>query len=110
MARFLQEPSKNGAGRLIAGSVELCELAVAHPALWEYISECQWESGQPRVTSTLMLFVEEGLVKLCLHDRAAARSAWVSGRSWTSSLGSLEQVLAGGSVEWRKDRLQGKRS
>lgn len=109
MAQYLQEPSKNGAGRLIAGTPEMCAIAAAHPALWEHLSECVWESGQPRVTSTLMVFVEDGLVKLCLHDRASARSSWVSGKTLSGALGVLETQLEQHSVEWRKDRAQGKR-
>ena len=104
MAHYLQEPSKNGATRLIATSVELDELSSAYPALWEHLSETAWESGAPRTTSTLTIFVEEGLVKLCLRDRAAGRTAWASGKSMVKAWMALEAALEDDSAEWRKDR------
>lgn len=104
MAQFLQEPSKNGAEAVIASAVQMCEFSTRFMALFEYVSESAWPSGRPRQTSTLMMFVEDGLVKLCLHDRALQRSLWVSGDSWESALTGMEVQLSSGKCEWRKDK------
>lgn len=104
MARFLQEPSKNGAAQIIGSAAEIDEWCVSYPGVWEHLSETSWESGAPRVTSTITVFVEEGLVKICLRDRALFKTAWVSGRSILKALGALETGLEAGSLEWRKDR------
>lgn len=104
MAQYLQEPSANGTLRTLATATELCALAVERPATWEHLSETAWPSGKPRVTSTLLVFVEDGLVKLCLRDRATGRVGWVSGRTLTDALNSLETSLASDSLEWRRER------
>jgi len=109
MARYLLEPPAGGAARVIANEVAVCDLAAMHPALWEHLSETSWGSGKTRVTSTLMVFVEEGLVKLCLHDRALGRSCWLSGPTLTKVLVSLDLALQGDTVEWRRDRIGSKR-
>lgn len=110
MAQFLQEPGKSNAGRLVFGSVEMCELSARFPAIWEYLTEVAWESGAARLTSTLMVFSEDGMVKLCFHDRSCARTAWVSHRSLTGALASLDEQLASGHLEWRRDRVEKKRT
>lgn len=104
MARYLQEPEKTSAAALLSQGVELCEIATGHPAVWEHLTEVAWGSGAKRQTSTLMLFVEDGLVKLCLHDRAQGRSCWCSGASLTKALQALEAGLEGRTVEWRRDK------
>jgi hypothetical protein len=104
MAQFLQGPPREGAARHISKAVEVCALSSTYPALWEHLTESAWESGQVRITSTLMIFVEDGLVKLCLHDRSFGRTAWVAKPSLTAALESLEEGLEGDSVEWRRAR------
>jgi len=104
MAQFLHEPSKGGAERLIQQSVEMCAMATSYPAVWEHLTESAWASGKPRTTSTLMVFAEDGLFKLCLHDRSSGRTAWLSGPSLTAALISLERGLEENTVEWRKDK------
>lgn len=104
MAQYLQEPSANGAARLIAAAVQVCELASRYPAIFEHLTETSWPSGKARTTSTLLSFAEDGMVKLNLHDRSAGRSLWVSGDSWDAAMQGLEQLLESGKGEWRKDR------
>jgi hypothetical protein len=108
MAQFLQEPAREGAARHISRAVEVCELSCSFPALWEHLTETAWESGQVRITSTLLIFTEDGMVKLCLHDRASGRSAWVAKSSLTAALKAMEDALEGDSVEWRRVRSQKK--
>jgi hypothetical protein len=56
-----------------------------------------------------MVFSEDGLIKLCLHDRATSKVAWVSGVSVTGAMASLDRSLQDGHVEWRRDRAAQKR-
>lgn len=94
-------------------SVVVCEDArlwsLAHPALWEYLTEQQWEDGTARETAMLCVFVEEGMFKACLQDRALARSLWASGGSPDDVLADLEEILqSGDDSRWRAARQQGK--
>lgn len=78
--------------------------SVQYPALIEYLTLTQWENGKPRQTATLMLFVEDGRVKLRFCDRAKARTLWMSSESLDSLLEALERHLRDGTGDWRKDR------
>jgi hypothetical protein len=81
-----------------------------HPALAEYLEVDAWEDGRPRQTSTLLLFLEDGVVKACLNDRDADRALWVSGGSVAGVLESLEAALSGGTGEWRTRAVNGRRA
>jgi len=71
------------------------------PVLASHLFDATFEDGTPRVTSTLMVLAELGVVKVCLNDREEARSAWVSGRTVDEALEALENGLAADSVDWR---------
>jgi len=71
------------------------------PLLASHLFDLKYEDGSPRLTSTLMLLGEHGVVKACLNDREEARSAWVSGRTVDETLGALEVGLMADSLDWR---------
>jgi len=104
MARYLQEPGKNGSEAVISSAAMIDDWSSLHPAIHDHLTEVQWESGRPRVTSTFLVFFEEGLFKICLRDRSSLRTAWVSGKTFTSACEALEVALEAGTVEWRKER------
>lgn len=72
-----------------------------HPALAEYMETEVWEDGAPRLTSTLLLFLDQGAVKACLNDRETERTLWVTAGSIEEAIDVLEASLAGGTAEWR---------
>ena len=72
-----------------------------YPSLWEYLTTVSWPDGTARRTSTLLLFSDAGCVKLCLNDRDAELSTWMTGRDPEEALEALEAVLEAGTGEWR---------
>jgi len=76
----------------------------AYPALWEYLTLTEYEDKTTRVTSTLLVFIEEGVVKACLNDRDASRTLWVSGPSVPDTLKALDALLRAGEGEWRSSK------
>lgn len=86
-----------GAGHAFAQSV----LPQLFPTLWAYLSDTVWSDGSARSTSTITVFAEDGLVKLCLNDREGKRTCWSTGTSLEESAEALEQRLAAGTAEWR---------
>lgn len=72
------------------------------PALVEFLTELAFEDGTPREPSTLLTFIEDGVWKLCLNDRALGRTLWVSGDTFTSTVESMERSLEDGTGCWRK--------
>ena len=78
----------------------------SHPALWEYLTLERYSDGTEREPSMLCAFVEDGMVKLALQDRAEGRSLWVTAWSLPSALDALEGKLQAGDGEWRNMRGQ----
>jgi hypothetical protein len=99
--------SKGDSGKATPGSypdLSKDEWAIDTPGLWEYLTAWTYADGSQRVTSTLTVFLEEGMVKVCLNDRDKGRVAFVSGRTVTKTLEALEEGLQEGSLDWRAQR------
>lgn len=80
-----------------------------HPVLHDYLTVVFWDDDpkQPRVTSTLLVFGQDGCWKACLRDRALGRCCWCAAPSVAELLAALERELAEGKAVWRLDRLSG---
>lgn len=90
-------PSNGGSsGPLVGG-----DAASYFPVTWEWLTSEQYDDGSTRETSTLLIFVEDGSVKLCFNDRGGDRKLWASGRDALAALTALEGMLAAGTGEWR---------
>jgi len=72
-----------------------------YPTLLEWLVTEQWEDGSERKTSTILVFGEEGRVKVRLADRETDKVLWVTAESVRKALASLEADLVGGTGEWR---------
>lgn len=73
-----------------------------YPALVEYLDLDRFDDGRPRATSTLLVFVDAGVLKACLNDRQMGEVAFVSAASFEGLLEALEKGLAEGSLDWRQ--------
>jgi hypothetical protein len=82
----------------------LGEDAVLYPSLVEFLTRTEFEDGSARQTGTLMLFVEDGRLKVCLNDRAEGLVGFHSFQSLDTILGELEGCLDKDGVDWRKTR------
>lgn len=99
---YLRKPDPSAAGpsptELPAGG----SFAGTYPAVWEYLAMGAWDDGSPRERSTLLIMFQDGLVKLCLTDKALERACWTASDDLDDALAGLEGALAGGTAEWRK--------
>lgn len=104
MGRYLKKvAAENGEAkkRSLAKDKETAE---AWPALFEWMTTEAWEDGTVRETSTLLVFVEDGLWKCCFSDRDGSRRLWVSGGTLATMLGALDASLRTGEGDWRAIR------
>jgi hypothetical protein len=85
-------------------------LADAHPTLWGFLTEEQWDDGAKRTTSTMTFFFEHGLCKICLNDRDAGKTCWQTGRTAEGALEALEMRLKDETADWRGSKPSGRRS
>jgi hypothetical protein len=74
------------------------------PNLCEYLITTQYEDGTTRQTSTLLIFVDEGVLKLCLNDREVGRTCFVTAETFEAALKALDSGLKDDTVDWRTKR------
>lgn len=98
----MQKPTWGPDGDILGGAPEGDALSAAWPALWRYLTDDRWDDGSPRERATVLLVVEGPFVKAWLNDRAAQRSAWVTGVGLEDTLKTLDQGLAQDSLAWRR--------
>jgi len=72
-----------------------------YPTITEYLTAVTWDDGKPRVTSTILIFMDGRALKVCLNDRDNNRSVFISDPTFTGAMDRLEQGLAENSLEWR---------
>lgn len=79
------------------------------PELFEHLTATCFEGdrSQPRTTSTLLLFAQDGVWKGCLRDRADGTCCWIAAPGALGVFEILEAELAGGTAVWRLDRAAG---
>ena len=98
----MKKPTESGKGLVrAAGAGFMVEEKARWPQLIEYLNAAAWDDGSPRETSTLMLLIEDGWLKVCLNDRAVGRSLWQSADTLMDALDALEDHLVAGTGEWR---------
>lgn len=81
------------------------EFERAYPALWEYLTVTSWGKDQPRKTSTVTFFCDDGAWKCSLNDRDQGYGLFATAATWEECLGTIEELLtAPGGTPWRKNR------
>jgi len=73
----------------------------SYPTLHEYLTCTQWDARTIRTTSTLLFFVENGVMKVCLNDRDNNRSAFFTAPTMEELMSEMEVKLASEKVDWR---------
>lgn len=76
------------------------------PILFELMSLEKDDEGKKRITSTLLLMVEDGQCKGCLRERNHDCTLWSSSSSILGVLTSLEEQLGSPPVPWRSNKKQ----
>lgn len=72
-----------------------------YPTLHEMLTATQYGDNQPRVTSTLLIFVENGILRFCLNDRDNSRSAFFTAETFSDGLEAIDSALLSNKVDWR---------
>lgn len=107
--KFVSKASDQGPVAPVPLDQSDMQLSCLFPALHEYLTAGEWDDGSSREQSTILLFMEDMIWKLCLNDRAKARSAWASGSSILSVFKALDAGLQNGTVEWRQSKGKGRK-
>lgn len=97
------QPGK-GSGSFVHSSAE----AGVEPTTHEFLCLERWPDGSSRRTGTLLLFVDQGMLKACVTDRDGGLVAFVSGNTLPGLLDALERGLSADTLDWRLMRQQGR--
>lgn len=74
---------------------------IVYPNLYEHLKETKYDDGTPRQTSTLLIFSDNGCLKLCLSDRDNNRSVFVSAVDFDTAMVKIERGLAEDNLPWK---------
>jgi hypothetical protein len=78
-------------------------------AVLEFLFAETYPDGGERKTGTLLLFVDEGRLKVCLSDRDQGLVGFVTGSTVMEVLMAAESSLRQDSVDWRASRDNGRK-
>lgn len=77
------------------------------PCLWEHLTSATYpDTGAPRQTSTLTLFLGATGLTGTLNDKDNSQAAFASADTLLGVLDALEACVINPSYAWRQDRLQ----
>lgn len=101
MGSVLKKRVASGEPRRTPGQASEDAWMAPFPGIWEMLTAGAFADGEARKGATLLLFVDEGVVKACLNDREQGMTAWASGAGLSDCLTALEEGLQGDTLVWR---------
>jgi hypothetical protein len=104
MSFFKRPDATVGGGGKGSGKVEDKDFAKEAPTLLAYLQEDAWPDGQDRQRSSIVLFVEDGMLKACLSEKDTSSTLWASSRNFWGILEALEGRLTEDAPDWRKSK------
>jgi len=69
------------------------------PQIWEFLANPR-DLGEYHKTGSITLFVDGEKIKLCVNDRPARQSCFVSGDTLMEALSTVERGFVEGSLRW----------
>lgn len=100
--KYLKQMADVAKRRRVKLSDEEEAFQARYVALGEYLTTDRWPNGDMRLTSTLSLFVDDGVWKVCLNDRQEELVLFATGDSMLGVLEALEATLRAGTGDWRR--------
>lgn len=98
---FVQRSGGGHSPKVMPWSEQGDAWARRYPALAEYLDADKFPDGSARKTSTLLVFVDDGVLKACVSDRAESRVAFFSASTFEGLLDAVEVGLSTDNADWR---------
>ena len=106
MARITLKRDENVRGPRLEEPIDLgSSFEDKWPTVYAYVMQDRFEDGSFRQTSTLLFFLDQGRLKVCLSDRQCSRSLFRSSRSVDGCLDALEEALTTDTADWKSKRI-----
>jgi len=78
------------------------------PILHEFLTAVVDDDGKARQTSSLVVFVEDGMFKVCLSERDHGLCLWGASSTLQGAMEAIEVSLSAEHVDWRQKRSEGR--
>lgn len=82
------------------------ELEQRCPNVYAFLTQTRYDDGSFRTTATLLFFVEDAAIKVCINDRENNRSLFRRSGSIWGALDAVEEAIGGGSADWKAKKIQ----
>jgi hypothetical protein len=109
MPVFRRNAASAAAGDLPSPSVQEQPPWCSLTCIIDFLQAVKWPDGTTRSTGTILIFFEQGSFKLCLNDRDAAQSAFISARTLTEAFLKAEEAVGTGTGDWRSKGPKGRK-
>lgn len=101
IAEMLRKPKPGERTGPVEAVFNDADFKASYPHLTDHLVGTRYEDGSSRVTSTLLIFCDSSVLRVCLNDRDNNRSVFFTGETVEVALTAAENALAENSVEWR---------
>lgn len=72
-----------------------------YPHVAAFLSQTSWDDGTTRLTGTIGLFVQDGMLKAFLQDKDTQQTAFVTAPIFQALWDTIELGLGDGKLDWR---------
>jgi len=72
-----------------------------YPNLSAFLSQQEWEDGSTRQTGTMIIFVQDGQLKMCISDRDGQKNAFITAPTLQLLYDLAEMGLDDNALDWR---------
>jgi len=85
------------------------ELKVINPDLYDFLHP-QSENGKVMKGSTILIYMDEGRIKVCVNDKPVSQTLFVVLGSWKDMWEELTDVIYDPQTEWRAEKRYSRNS
>lgn len=86
-------------------TVDVCELAMEIPSLYEWITATRYDDGATRTPGSLTIFSgTDGTLRCCTNDKDTQEMFFTTGSTLSELLRRVDRALAEGTADWRSSR------
>jgi len=72
-----------------------------YPNLTAHLRDARYEDRTSRVTSTILIFCENGVLRMCVNDRDNNRSVFFTAATVEEAFMKAEDAIATNTAEWK---------
>lgn len=72
-----------------------------NPNIFAFLTELKYDDGKPRLTGSISIFTQLGVLKASISDKDAQQVAYIEAPSLMELFALIERAICDGSTEWK---------